>query len=119
MSTVFPVSAYDSEAVKLTNTSKTDILTVPAGFWYELIAIRICASGGATETATIHWFDASLATEYVLNDAIAIAPGLPGDEECFPLHMEAGDILRVTGHNNEHVFVSFLKGSDQPQPAKA
>ncbi len=112
MPNVFPVANYETEPTALANANKTDVCTVPAGFWYDVINVRIVPSTGtAAGTATLHWYDDSAATEYVLIYQEPVEPATPFKEDFEPLHLEAADILRVTGAANQHVFVTYLRGS--------
>ncbi len=90
---------------------KTTLITVPTKTWYDIIAIRVCASAGAAATCALI-VDPNTATEYTLNDAGALSTGIPYDETALPLHLEAGAILKATpSGSNQHVFVTYIRGS--------
>ncbi len=110
MGAVVPVSNYKSEMFKPTSGVKTTLLTVPSQAWYDIVSIRVTASAGAAATCALI-VDPNTGTEYTLNDAGALSTGIPYDEECLPLHLEAGAILKATPSGaNQHVFVTYIRG---------
>ncbi len=114
MASVFPTSNYGTEAIVLAGTTKTDIITVPSGFWYDVTNIRVTLGTGSGGTAAIiYWYDASTATEIVLNEAAVVTAGVGYELELMPLHIEVGDIIRAKAAANYHVIVNYVKGSRQ------
>lgn len=115
MAAVFPIANYESGGTILANTNKTAIITVPSNFWYDLTHLIVnLGTGVAGTNAVVSWSDASAAAEYTINDAGAVAAGVPFELEGMPLHMEAGDILYVKAAANYHVVWSVSKGSNAP-----
>lgn len=111
---VTKLTNYETVPFILTG-GKDSVVTVPTGFWYDLTRIRVSIGTGSAGTAKLIWYQARSTTEFILNDAGQVAVGVPLDEECDPLHMEVGDILKITASvANMHAFVSFIKGSTAP-----
>lgn len=108
---------YVSAGYVLPDGSAHVVYTVPANFWAELVLLRIAKATGNAGTALVTWTDSSLSTTYTLNEAGAIAAGIPYEEEG-PLHMEAGDTLTVTAATNNHVTLTVSQGSRQPAGAQ-
>jgi hypothetical protein len=98
---------YRTEFFKLTNGSQTTLITVPTGYRYAVRCIRVCASTGTLGTCALSVTRATV--EYVFNDALPVSTGLPGEEEGMPLYLETGDILKATGANNQHIFVTYIQ----------
>lgn len=111
MASVFPAGNYYTIPFALSGSSLTSIGTVPAGFWWDVTAIRVSVGTGAAGTAALKWTQASSSTTFVLNDAGAFVSGIPYDEECMPLHLEPGDIIKVAAASGNHVFVTYIQGA--------
>lgn len=107
--TVLPNTRYRTVFYALTNGTKTDVYTVPTGVWAEIINVNVCASAGAAGTCTIASYDLSATTEYVYTyqDAVPAAGSL--DIPCYPIHLEAGDILRATGAAGQHLTITMIE----------
>ena len=111
MTDVHPETRYRTIGVKLTDGTKTDVFTVGGGVWADVTGVTICASTGtAGDTATLAWYDVSGTTEYSVSNATAVPDTDNAHFSFDPLHLEPGDILRVTGANNQHVTISIIEG---------
>ena len=111
MAAVAPRSDYRTEFKALTGGTKTDCFTVPTGFWWDVTALSVCASTGSAGTATIAIFDNSASTEFVLRYTDEVPATAALEYEGLPMHLEAGDIIRVTGANLQHVFCTYILGA--------
>lgn len=115
---VFPVSNYRTKPFVLTG-AKDSVLTCVSPFWYDVTRIRVSIGTGSAGTAKLIYFNLADNVEYILNDAGNVAVGYPLDEECDPLHMEVGDIIKITASvANMHAFVSYVLGSNAPAQAQ-
>lgn len=114
-----PDGNYESAGFILAGTGKTDVLTVPAagGLWYWVAMLQVNLGTGSPGTAVqVFWYDASEATEYVINDGASIAAGIPLELMGKPLlAMEANDIIRVKAAANYHGHLTFHRGSRNPE----
>ena len=114
MSTVLPNVRYRTVGVALANGSKTNVYTAGSGAatektYAEIISVTVCASAGSAGTATLAWYDLSGTTEYVQAYQATVPAAGNVQFECFPLHLEPGDILRVTGAAAQHVTISMIE----------
>ena len=109
MSNVLPNTRYRTVGVALANGSKTDVFTAGTGTYCEVISVTVCASAGAAGTATLAWYDLSGTTEYVQAYQATVPAAGNVQFECFPLHLEPGDIVRVTGAAAQHVTITVLE----------
>lgn len=104
---------YDSVGKILAGTGKTAVFICPTSLYIDVTAIRVAASAGSAGTATIAWYDASEALEYVIVYQGVVGATAPLEIELKPLHIEVDDEIRVTGAAAQHVIVSMLRTSRQ------
>lgn len=101
---------YGSVGTKLSDTSTTACLTVPdtRGTSYEVTQVIVVDEDGTGGAVTVYWYDNSAATEFMLHRAAAVPATGALDLEFKPLHLEAGDEIRVAGAADQQVTVNFM-----------
>lgn len=101
---------YGRKGTKLSDTSTTTCLTAPTarGSSFEVTQIIIVDEDGTGGTATVSWYDAAAATEFMLHRAAAVPATGALDLEFKPLHLENGDEIRVAGAADQQVTVMYM-----------
>lgn len=103
------LAIYKSIGTALGSGSETDCYTCPSDTKMEVTEIRVAHNAGTAGVAKVIWYDASSTTNFTilfsgtvpLNNALVINP--------LPLHLEAGDKIKVTGASGQHVIVTGLQ----------
>lgn len=109
MASVFPHTDYKTiEPTALTDTSKTLCYTMGDDneLWADLVGIQIVGAGAAQ----VHVKVSTSGTERLFNDDVTVVAGYPHTIECYPLRLEPGGTVSVSGENGQVVWVTLIKG---------
>jgi len=91
------------------STTKTSVLTCPAGHWYYVDRMNFCASDGSAGTADIIHYVAANTTEYTLKKAAVIPAADSYTWVDVGTVLQPGDILKVTpSRANQHVRIFYM-----------
>lgn len=103
------VGAHYESVFAAPGATKTSILTGPAGHWYMVDRINICASGGSAGTADILHYDAASATEFTLKKAAVVPSADSYSWIDVGIVLKPGDILKITpSGTGQHVRVFYM-----------
>ena len=109
MASIFPLVDYFTvEPTTLTDTSKTLCYTVgdDGELWADIVGIQVVGAGAAQ----VHVKVSTSGTEGLFNDDVTVSAGYPHTIECYPLHMEPGGTISVSGERGQFVWISLIKG---------
>jgi len=88
---------------------KTSILTCPAGHWYFVDRINVCASDGSAGTADVFHYVAASTTEYTLKKAAVIPAADSYAWVDVGTVLQPGDIIKVTpSRAGQHVRIFYM-----------
>lgn len=103
------VSAHYENVLAAPAATKTSILTCPAGHWYYVDRINICATGGVASTADIIHYNAANTTEYTLKKTAVVPAADSFTWVDVGTVLQPNDILKITpGTTGIHIRVFYM-----------